>query len=307
MAAQFCVIGSINMDLVAGVDHFPRPGESRIGHSFGTYPGGKGANQATALARLGAAVMMAGRVGKDTFGEDYLESFRKEGVDLSLVQVDANAATGVAVIEVDDTGENHIVVVPGANMTLGESYVNENATAIAKADICLFQLEVPAEANRAGMALARKAGRTTILDPAPAPREAIPEKILSQADYVTPNETEAQFITGVEVSNAASAERAARALQKQGARVVIIKAGAHGAYIADDNGVRHVEGFSVKAVDTTAAGDAFNAGLAYALGTGKPLYDAVRYANAVGALACTRLGAQSALPRREEVESLLRA
>lgn len=307
MAAKFCVIGSINMDLVAGVDQFPQPGESRIGHSFGTYPGGKGANQATALARLGAAVMMAGRVGKDTFGEEYLASFREEGVDLSLIQVHEDAATGVAVIEVDAKGENHIVVVPGANMTLDESYIQSNSAAITEADYCLFQLEIPAEATRAGMALARRAGKRTILDPAPAPREPIPREILSQADYVTPNETEAQFITGIEVSDAASAERAARALQEQGAGTVIIKAGAQGAYVIDDSGVRHVEGFSVKAVDTTAAGDAFNAGLAYSLGEGNDLEEAVRYANAVGALACTKLGAQSALPRREEVDSLLRS
>jgi len=307
MAAKFCVIGSINMDLVAGVDQFPQPGESRIGHSFGTYPGGKGANQATALARLGAAVMMAGRVGKDTFGEEYLASFREEGVDLSLIQVHEDAATGVAVIEVDAKGENHIVVVPGANMTLDESYIQSNSAAITEADYCLFQLEIPAEATRAGMALARRAGKRTILDPAPAPREPIPREILSQADYVTPNETEAQFITGIEVSDAASAERAARALQEQGAGTVIIKAGAQGAYVIDDSGVRHVEGFSVKAVDTTAAGDAFNAGLAYSLGEGNDLEEAVRYANAVGALACTKLGAQSALPRREEVASLLRS
>ena len=307
MAAKFCVIGSINMDLVAGVDQFPQPGESRIGHSFGTYPGGKGANQATALARLGAAVMMAGRVGKDTFGEKYLASFREEGVDLSLIQVHEDAATGVAVIEVDAKGENHIVVVPGANMTLDESYIQSNSAAITEADYCLFQLEIPAEATRAGMALARRAGKRTILDPAPAPREPIPREILSQADYVTPNETEAQFITGIEVSDAASAERAARALQEQGAGTVIIKAGAQGAYVIDDSGVRHVEGFSVKAVDTTAAGDAFNAGLAYSLGEGNDLVEAVRYANAVGALACTKLGAQSALPRREEVASLLRS
>jgi ribokinase len=250
--------------------------------------------------------MMAGRVGKDTFGEAYLESFRKEGVDSSLVQVRDNVATGVAVIEVDANGENHIVVVPGANMTLDESYIHANATAITEAHVCLFQLEIPAEATRAGMELARSAGKRTILDPAPAPREPIPREILSQADYVTPNETEAQLITGVEVSDSQSAERAARALREQGAGTVIIKAGAHGAYVVDENGVRHVDGFSVKAVDTTAAGDAFNAGLAYSLGEGNDLEEAVRYANAVGALACTKLGAQSALPRREEVESLLR-
>ncbi len=307
MAAKFCVIGSINMDLVAGVDQFPRPGETRIGHSFGTYPGGKGANQATALARLGAAVMMAGRVGKDMFGEQYLASFREEGVDLSLIQVHEDAATGVAVIEVDAKGENHIVVVPGANMTLDESYIQSNAAAITEADYCLFQLEIPAETTHAGMALARHAGKRTIFDPAPASSERIPQEILSKADYVTPNETEAQFITGIEVSNAASAERAARALQEQGAGTVIIKAGAQGAYVIDDSGVRHVEGFSVKAVDTTAAGDAFNAGLAYSLGEGNDIEEAVRYANAVGALACTKLGAQSALPRREEVASLLQS
>ncbi len=304
MSATYCVIGSINMDLVAGVDRFPRPGESRVGHTFGTYPGGKGANQAVALARLGAQVMMAGKLGDDTFGQDYLGVFRDEGIDPSLIEVDPDAATGVAVIEVDDSGENHIVVVPGANMTLDAAYVEARTSAISAADVALFQLEIPLEVDRAGLDLMKRAGKITILDPAPAPREPVPRAILELADYVTPNETEARELTGITVTDQDSALEAGRQLQEQGAGTVIIKAGPHGAYIVSAHGIRHIPGFSIKAADTTAAGDAFNAGLAFALGEGGSLDEAVRHANAVGALACTRLGAQSALPRRDEVEAL---
>ncbi|MFW5786298.1 MAG: ribokinase [bacterium] len=304
MSAKYCVIGSINMDLVAGVDRFPQPGESRIGHTFGTYPGGKGANQAVALARLGAEVMMAGKLGEDTFGRDYLEVFRAEGIDPSLIEMDPKAATGVAVIEVDDTGENHIVVVPGANMTIDADYIEARGAAISAADVALFQLEIPLEADRAGLDLMKRSGKVTILDPAPAPRDPVPRYILEGADYVTPNESEARELTGITVTDQDSALAAGRHLQEQGARTVIIKAGSHGAYIVDADGIRRVPGFSIKAADTTAAGDAFNAGLAFALGEGAALDEAVRYANAVGALACTRLGAQSALPRRDEVEAL---
>lgn len=305
MNTGFCVIGSINMDLVSRVDRFPRPGETRTGSGFGTYPGGKGANQAVALARLGARVRMAGKLGDDVFGGSYRETFAAEGVDTDSVETVTGTSTGVAVIEVEDSGENTIVIVPGANGLVDRAYIDTHLDRLAESAFALFQLETPFETVTHAMSRLRERGCTTLLDPAPAPPEGLAEQMLAAADYITPNESEAEALTGVAVSDVASAGAAAARLRRRGAGAVIIKAGAGGAYIVDGEGTRHVPGFSVEVADTTAAGDAFNAGLAFALGEGMRLDDAVRFANAVGAAACTGLGAQSAMPSRTEAEGLI--
>lgn len=305
MSAKFAVVGSINMDLVAQVDRFPTPGETRTGKGFGTYPGGKGANQAVALARLGGSVMMAGKIGDDVFGSSYQEVFSREGVDQSILQVEEGVSTGVAVIEVDEGGENHIVIVPGANGRMDREYIDRNLDAISAADFVLFQLEIPLDTIQ--YALSRLADRDvkTILDPAPAPVEALPAAIMENVDLITPNESEAYALTGIRVTDEKSAAEAGKALREQGATEVVIKAGGAGAYLFSQGEVKKVEGFPVEVVDTTAAGDSFNAGLAFALGEGKPMTEAIRHANAVGALACTGLGAQSAMPRTEDLKGLL--
>ncbi|MFP4565508.1 MAG: ribokinase [Spirochaetaceae bacterium] len=305
MAPRFCVLGSINMDLVARVDRFPRPGETRAGSGFGTYPGGKGANQAVALARLGADVRMAGKIGDDVFGAEYSETFRREGIGTGEIEVVANTSTGVAMIEVNDEGENNIVIVAGANGLVDRAYVDAHLAALAEAGIALFQLETPFDTVCHAMAKLREHGTTTILDPAPAPPDGLSRDMLGSATYVTPNEREAETLTGVAVSDAHSAASAGARLREQGAQSVIIKAGAAGAYIVDGAGTRQVAGFAVETVDTTAAGDAFNAGLAFALGSDRAIDEAVRFANAVGALACTGVGAQSALPSSTAAEDLL--
>ncbi|MFP4535254.1 MAG: ribokinase [Spirochaetaceae bacterium] len=305
MSARYCVVGSINMDLVAQVDRFPKPGETRTGSTFGTYPGGKGANQAVALARLGAGITMAGKIGDDVFGVSYQDTFDREGVNRSIVEVENGLSTGVAVIEVDESGENHIVIVPGANGKMDREYVKRNIETIGSADYVLFQLEIPLETIRQTLSLLKDRDARTILDPAPAPAEGLPSELLANVDFITPNESEAHSLTGVRVTDEGSAGRAGEALMKQGASSVIIKAGESGAYIVDKRGVRKVEGFSVEVADTTAAGDAFNAGFAFALGEGASLEEAVRHGNAVGAMACTGFGAQSAMPTTEEVETLL--
>ena len=305
MNPVFCVLGSINMDLVASVDRFPKPGETRTGSGFGTYPGGKGANQAVALARLGAAVRMAGKIGDDVFGGSYSKTFDGEGIDTADVEVVPGTSTGVAVIEVDASGENHIVIVPGANGLVDRAYVDAHTERIAEAGIVLFQLETPFDTVSYAAEQVRSHGGITILDPAPAPPEGLSRKMLETATYLTPNEGEAKTLTGIEVTDTESAGSAAAKLRQQGAHTIIIKAGAHGAYIADEAGTRHVPGFRVDVADTTAAGDAFNAGLAYALGEGYRLDKAVRFANAVGAVSCTGLGAQSAMPSRASAENLL--
>lgn len=295
------------MDLVAQVDRFPRPGETRTGTTFGTYPGGKGANQAVALARLGARVLMAGKIGDDVFGSSYQRTFEAEGVDTTEIEVVPQTSTGVAVIEVDSAGENHIIIVPGANGLVDPGYVDAHLDALANADYALFQLETPFDAVRYAMRRAAERGVITILDPAPAPPDGLDRGLLENAAYITPNESEAEALTGIAVTDEDSAAQAGARLRELGAQTVIIKAGAEGAYIVEQEGTRAVAGFGVEVADTTAAGDAFNAGLAAALGDGLDLETAVRFANAVGAVACTGLGAQSAMPNREAVRGLLNA
>lgn len=306
MSALYCVVGSINMDLVAQVDRFPKPGETRTGSTFGTYPGGKGANQAVALARLGAEITMAGKIGDDVFGSSYQETFDTEGVNRSIVEVETGLSTGVAVIEVDDSGENHIVIVPGANGKMDREYIERNIETIAAADFILFQLEIPLDTITHTLSLLKERKGKTILDPAPAPVRGLPPELLANVDFITPNESEAYALTGVEVTDEATARKAGEALMQQGASRVIIKAGGSGAYIVDEGGVGKVEGFSVDVADTTAAGDAFNAGFAYSLGEGASLEEAVRHGNGVGAMACTGFGAQSAMPTARVVQKLLR-
>lgn len=303
MSARYCVVGSINMDLVAQVDRLPQPGETRTGKSYGTYPGGKGANQAVALARLGADTTMAGKIGDDVFGSSYQETFSAEGVDSSIVEVEAGISTGVAVIEVDETGENHIIIVPGANGPMDRAYVDRHIERIAEADFVLFQLEIPRDTISYTLELLKNRKPTTILDPAPA--QKLPRELLGGVDLITPNESEAESLTGIAVTDQAAAGEAGKALMEAGASRVIIKAGPAGAYIIDEKGVVKVEGFEVDVVDTTAAGDSFNAGLAYALGEGYSIQAAARYANAVAAVACTGFGAQSAMPRRADLRDLL--
>lgn len=306
MSALYCVVGSINMDLVAQVDRFPKPGETRTGSTFGTYPGGKGANQAVALARLGAEITMAGKIGDDVFGSSYQETFDTEGVNRSIVEVETGLSTGVAVIEVDDSGENHIVIVPGANGKMDREYIERNIETIAAADFILFQLEIPLDTITHTLSLLKERKGKTILDPAPAPVRGLPPELLANVDFITPNESEAYALTGVEVTDEATARKAGEELMRQGASRVIIKAGGSGAYIVDEGGVRKVEGFSVDVADTTAAGDAFNAGFAYSLGEGASLEEAVRHGNGVGAMACTGFGAQSAMPTARVVQKLLK-
>jgi len=287
--------------MVVRVPHIPAPGETVLGGEFVMAPGGKGANQAVAAARLGAKVTLVARVGPDVFGERALAGFHQEGIITRYVTVDREAASGVALIFVDAAGENRIAVAPGANACLSPDDVQQAREAIEKADVLLLQLEVPTETVLAAAAVAHQAGVRVILNPAPAPPNLLPAELLARVDILTPNESEAGLLTGTQVS----AEVAARRLAGQGVGAVIVTLGARGALIVTLDAQRLVPGFSVNAVDTTAAGDAFNGGLAVALAEGRPLAAAVRFANACGALATTRLGAQPSLPTVDEVEAFL--
>lgn len=302
--ADIVVLGSLNIDLVARVPRFPAAGETLTGSDFKTVPGGKGANQAVAAARLGTRVAMVGRVGDDVFGGSLREGMQRDGVDITHVEVTPGVSTGTALIHVDDRAENTIVIIPGANGKLTPDDVDRLSGVIAGTKVLMLQLEVPLETVVRAAETAKKAGVTVILDPAPA-RE-LPAELLELVDIITPNETEASILTGRTVSDARTAKLAAVDLLRTGVGTVLVKLGARGALLAAGNTFEPMDGFAVQAVDTTAAGDAFGGGLATALVEGRSLQEAVVFANAVGALATTRFGAQTSMPTRQEVEEFLR-
>ena len=303
MPARVTVVGSLNMDLVVRAPRIPRPGETIIGGEFRTVPGGKGANQAVAAARLGAQVAMVGRVGGDAFGGLLLENLAAAGVDPAFVTRDPQAATGVALIEVDDAGQNSIVVVSGANMRLAPADVEAAAAAIGVADVLLLQLESPLETVTRAAQVAHARGVTVILNPAPA--RPVPAGLLGLVDVLIPNESETALLTGLPVGDQEEAQAAAAALRRMGVATVILTLGERGALLAYEGGAELFPAFDVTPVDTTAAGDAFVGGLAVALAEGRPLREAVRWGNAAGALATTRLGAQPSLPTRQALDDML--
>jgi ribokinase len=300
------VFGSINMDLVARTPRLPAPAETITGHEFFTAPGGKGANQAVAVARLGTPTKMVGRVGADAFGPELLQNLAAAGADVSPVYTDPEVSSGVAIIAVDDQAQNNIIIVPGANGRVGPADQDRLETHLAGAKVLLLQLEVPLAATIAAARLGRQHGVTVILDPAPA-RE-LPPELYASVDFITPNEVEAAHLVGFEVKTPADAGRAATVLLGRGVKTVIIKMGALGALYATQSGEQaFISAFPVEAVDTVAAGDAFNGGLAAALVEGQPLATAVRWGAAAGALSATKWGAQPSLPNRAEFEAFLSA
>jgi ribokinase len=291
------------MDLVARAPRIPQPGETIIGRDFHTLPGGKGANQAVAAARLGATVAMVGRVGGDAFARLLLDNLAAAGVDHTSVTQDSGAATGVALIVVDAAGQNSIVVASGANMRLSPADVETAETAIASADVLLLQLETPLETVTRAAQIAHAHGVTVILNPAPA--RPLPPALLSLVDVLVPNESETALLTGLPIDSRARVEAAAGALRESGVGAVILTLGERGALLAQAGGTQVFPAFMVTAVDTTAAGDAFMGGLAVALAEGQSLAESIRWGNAAGALAATQLGAQPSLPTRRAVEKLL--
>jgi ribokinase len=295
------VVGSLNMDLVVRTPRMPLPGETLPGRDFQMIPGGKGANQAAAAARLGARVAMVGRVGGDAFGPPLIENLRRQGVDTGHVQIDKEAATGTAMIIVDDSGQNSIVVAPGANGRVNEEDVDRLEGTLSQARVLLLQFEVPLETVKYAIQMAARHQVKVILNPAPA--RPAPAELIAKVDYVVPNEFEAGTLTGLETKDFPSAERAARKLLGFGVPVVIITLGEKGALMATDQGMVHVPARKVQAVDTTAAGDAFIGGLAVALVKGFSLDEAVRYASCAGTLAVTKFGAQTSLPSADEVQA----
>ncbi|MEA3406898.1 MAG: ribokinase [Chloroflexota bacterium] len=300
--SEIAVVGSLNMDLVVRVERMPRPGETVHGREFTTIPGGKGANQAAAAARLGANVEMIGRVGEDAFGASILENMRAQGVGTSHVTRDAEAASGIAMIVVDRAGENAIVVAPGANGRVTMQDVRAAQEVLAQTPYVIMQFEVPLHTVRETIALASELGSRVILNPAPA--HAVSSDFFEGLYCLVVNETEAETFTGLTVKDVTSAEKAGHALQEKGVPVVVITLGADGALLLTDAHTVHVPAHKVDVVDTTAAGDAFVGGLAVGLLRGLDVVEAVRYATCAGTLATTVLGAQTSLPSADQVDAL---
>lgn len=303
MKSVVAVVGSANIDLVVSCDRFPKAGETILGRDFGMYPGGKGANQASACARLGAEVHFLAKVGRDAFRDRLMESLRATGIDPSHVLVDEEAPTGVALITVDGRGQNEIIVVSGSNMRLSPEDVRANDEIFEDASVVGLQLEVPLETVMEAARTGKRAGAAIILNPAPA--RQLPDGLLRHVDFLTPNESEASLLSGVEVIDTESAERAARILLDRGVRCVIVTLGAGGALLVREDGSRQFPAYRVDSVDTTAAGDAFNGALAHGLGLGQSVEDAIDHANGVAAFAVTRMGAQTSMPSSKELESFL--
>ena len=300
---KIVVLGSINMDLVAVAPSLPKPGETVMGSDFATLPGGKGANQAVAAARLGADVHMIGRVGDDVFGPMLLENLEANEVDVSDVLTTPGVSSGIAVILLDDERENYIVGIYGANMACDGIQVEAVSRALEGADALLLQMEIPLDVSLEAARIAGRMGVRVIYDPAP-PSE-IPLSCYDAFDIIAPNQSEAEVLTGVTVDGIGSAYEAASILRERGVRVALIKLGEQGVVYSGDQGVGHVPAFEVDAIDTVAAGDGFAGALAVALAEGQPLELALRFASAVGALVVTKRGAQDAMPDRVEVERLL--
>ena len=302
-AGPIVVLGSINIDLVCRTAHLPAPGQTVLGESFHALPGGKGANQAVAAARLGGRVHMVGRVGDDEFGERLLAGLRANRVNVDHVAITRNVSSGIAIILVDARGENSIVVAPGANARLTPADVDRARDLIAGASVVVMQLEIPLTTVKHAIAMCRKLGVATILDPAPAPARGLP-KAFYQVDVLTPNQTEAQSLLSTRTKDP---QRIASELHGRGAKQVVLKLGDKGSFSVDAEGFVEGKPFRVKVVDTTAAGDAFTAALAVARAESMPVAQALRFANAAGALCCMGLGAQPSLPTRLRVDRLVAA
>ncbi len=298
------VFGSINMDMIAQTPHFPQPGETITGTQFITLPGGKGANQAVATAKLGRSTYFVGRLGGDSLGRDLLKRLETFDINTQGVLIDKNTSSGVAMINVDESGENTIIVIPGANGNINESDVIRLEKILLKASLLLLQLEIPLKAVEIAAIEAKKLGVTVMLDPAPA-SEKIPDSLYPLIDIITPNQTEAAKLVGFPVSDTETLKKAAEQLLQKGVKIVIIKLGQKGAFYATENEEGFVAPTVVKAIDTVGAGDGFNGGVAAALDQGLSLKQALKWGSVVGALTTTQEGAQTALPDLATVEQLI--
>jgi ribokinase len=297
---KILVIGSSNTDMVVQSPRLPMPGETVLGRQFVMNPGGKGANQAVAATRLGGSVRLLAKLGDNPFGRQAISQLQREGILTDYILIDPNHPSGVALITVDERGENSIVVASGANMALATAEIANAQTAFAQAELILLQLEIPLPTVELAAKMAFELGKTVILNPAPAC--VLSDSLLQNVTILTPNQTEAQRLTGVTVDSLEIAHLAAQKLCDRGVANVVITLGKEGAYLYNEQIAQLIPSYPAKAVDTTAAGDTFNGALAVALSQGKELYDAIAFANLAASFTVTRLGAQSSMPYRSEIE-----
>src|SRR4028119_480817 len=305
MKSSIVVVGSSNTDMVIKASHLPAPGETILGGTFFMTQGGKGANQAVAAARLSGQVTFIAKIGADVFGNQSLELYNNEGIDTRYISIDEKSPSGVALINVDDNGENCIAVAPGANGTLCVDDISKAKISLENASIILMQLEIPLETVRYVAELAEANNIKLVLNPAPAC--PLPDDLLRRISVITPNKKEAEMLTGIKIADINSAKDAAEMIAGKGIETVIITMGSEGALIFEKNTFEVVAATKVKAVDTTAAGDVFNGALVVAMSEGKDIIQAVQFANAAAAISVTRLGAQASAPHRNEVEPLVNA
>ncbi|PAB60499.1 ribokinase [Anaeromicrobium sediminis] len=302
--SKLVVLGSLNMDLVCTVKNMPKPGETLLGRDFSKIPGGKGANQVCAMARLGGQVSMIGAVGKDEFGTILKDSLKKDGANVDKVIEIDGVSTGVAMITVDDSGENSIVVVPGANYGIDEDIIENSMDIIKESSVAVTQLEVPLNVVEEFLVEAKKCNKYTILNPAPA--NVLSENIIKNIDLLTPNETELETITGIKIDSLEDVDKAAQHLLDMGVKEIIVTLGSKGCVYISKDTKKYYDAFKVDVVDTTAAGDSFTAAIAVGKIKGLSIDEAVEFATKVGALTVTKKGAQSSLPTMEEVNNFRR-
>lgn len=303
MKKKVVVFGSFVVDLTGRTPHLPVPGETVMGSTFVMGPGGKGSNQAVAAHRAGADITLVTKVGKDVFGKVATDFYKKEGMDTSFVFEDDTKETGCALILVDEkSAQNEILVISGASGNITAEDVEKSRELIESADILLLQLEINFDALFKVIEIAHAANVTIVLNTAPA--ASLPDEILKKVDIVTPNETEAQILTGVKIESEQDAIKAAKAFMEKGVKQVVITLGSMGAFAMNEEKCELVERLNVNAIDTTGAGDAFNGGFVMALADGKDLFTALRYGNVTGALSVTKLGTAPSMPSREEIDAL---
>ena len=297
---NICVIGSLNMDLVVNVDTMPKPGQTIIGSNFKEVPGGKGANQAVAMARLNGNVSMIGKGGEDGFGQTLINSLKNDKVDTTYIQT-SKGATGVALITVDKNAQNSIVVSPGANFEVKEDDIDNNIEAIKNSDIVVLQLETPLNTIKYALNKAKELNKYTILNPAPAVK--LDDEIIKNVDLLTPNETELEIISGVSIETEEDIQKAAQIMIEKGVKELIVTLGSKGSLYINKEKSMFKKAYKVEAVDTTAAGDSYTGALAVALSQDKNIEDALDFASKVGALSVLKEGAQSSLPTLEDVKN----
>lgn len=297
------VIGSVNMDLVVKVDRFPNPGETILSNNFQMFPGGKGANQAVCTSKLGAKTSFIGKIGKDQFGEKLSASLEKNGVNLDNLIIDQSLNSGIAIITVDNSGQNEIIVVPGSNMNLTPEEISNKQKLFSETNVVLAQLEIPIETVLKAAEFSNESDTFFILNPAPARK--LSDKLLKCVDFLTPNETELELLSGMSIKNIENTGEAAKSLLKKGVKNIIVTLGAKGALFVNKNKVELFPAYKVNAVDSTAAGDAFNGAFAFALSNGESISEAIVFANKIASISVTRMGAQSSMPGRDEVEKFV--